>query len=171
MILSSTAMPEISQTVCSTIAVSMGSLMMTRCVLLFPGQLSLKFLVTPCFLDQVSKEISGRDPWAGSTQQRQQQKGAWVNVLSSSEVVLGKTRPEAGFSNKDKVENLVPFTRKSLRSVPPLSLSRVVHLVFLTFMSHCCFVCEMFGRVWPVVQTTTHVLHPAHVWGSLARTP
>jgi hypothetical protein len=83
----------------------------------------------------------------------------------------GETKPKAGLFTKIKVENLVSFKRKSLWSFPPLSLSRVVHLVFLTFMSHCCFVCVMSGRVWPVVQTTTHVHHHAHVWGSLARTP
>ena len=70
MILSSTATPEIFQTVSSTIAVSIGSPMMTRYVLLFLGQPSLTFLTTPDFSDQVSEEISGRVPWAEGTQQR-----------------------------------------------------------------------------------------------------
>jgi hypothetical protein len=29
----------------------------------------------------------------------------------------------------------------------------------------------MSGRVWDVVLTSPHVLHPAHGWGFLARTP
>ena len=67
MVLSSTAMSEISQTMCSTIAVSMGSLMMTRYVLLFLGQPPLNFLTTPDSFDQVSEETSGRVPWAEGT--------------------------------------------------------------------------------------------------------
>ena len=56
----------------------------------------------------MSKEISGRGPWAGGTQHRQQQKGAWVSVLSSSEVILGKTRPEAGFYTKIRSRTWCP---------------------------------------------------------------
>ena len=63
------------------------------------------------------------------------------------------------------------FERNPLQSFPSLSLFRIVRLVSLTFLSHFCFVCEMSGRVWLVFQTSTHVLHPAHVWGSHARTP
>jgi hypothetical protein len=56
--------------------------------------------------------ISGRGPWAEGTQLRQQRKGAWVSVLSSSEVVLEKTRPKGRVFHKDKGRELGALQEK-----------------------------------------------------------
>ena len=172
MILSSTATPENFQAVSSTISVSVSSPLRTRNVLLLLGWLPLYFLTTPDFFDQVSEEISWRVPWAETTHSKGNNKMVRELVFCPHlRWFWERQDSKAGLYTKVRVKNLMSFERKPLQSSPSLSLFRTVRLVSLTFLSHFCFVCEMSGRVWLVFQTITHVLHPAHVWGSHARTP
>ncbi len=120
----------------------------------------------------MSKEFSGLDPWAEGTQQRQQQKK--VRVLMSCPHLRwswGRQDQRQGCAQRigSRTRCLSRWGHFGLCLLCPCLES-----FLLSSSPSCptfCFVCEMSGRVWHVVITSTHVLHPAHGWCSHAPTP